>query len=308
MHSYALLDTAPLRDTVANGGYVEWSALPSKFEGTWLKAAGVVATEVSSGKSVVFVQGLRDGDLPAANVTRGIDYRPAKLGPDHVLASAAIPIAFPSVEIAGGAWFVDGGVRLNTPIAPAIDLLAKVAPAGKNRIVIVSTDPDPNRVSGVTARPIATNRRPDILDQAAAIMYSALVDRVAEDVLSLRRVNAAVQASADDSVADARGAGQSFEVVDHCYLGPPSRGHIARQAGETFRAGSYPPWSASFVFNLISHAIGNKGRAHDELLSFLFFDPDFLRALVKMGQDDADRLMVHGRLPWGAISPPGGST
>ena len=140
-----------MRETVTNGGYVNWGRLPAKFGGTWLKAASVVATEVSSGKSVVFVEGLGDADVPAANVTRGIDYRSAAIGPNHVLASAAIPIAFPSEQIAGS-WFVDGGVRLNSPIAPAIDLLAKVAPSGKNRIVVVSTDPDPNLVPETTSR------------------------------------------------------------------------------------------------------------------------------------------------------------
>ncbi len=118
VHSYALLDTGPLRKTVTDGGYVDFGVnLRSRFSGTWLKAAGIVATKVSTGESVVFVEGLGAG-VPAPNASRGIVYRDVALGPAHVLASAAIPIAFSSIEVNPGEWFVDGGVRLNTPIAP----------------------------------------------------------------------------------------------------------------------------------------------------------------------------------------------
>jgi NTE family protein len=301
VHSYALLDTAPLHKTVIDGGYVVWPRLQDKFSGTWLKAAGIVATKVSSGESVVFVEGL-GSSLPDPNRSRGIVYRDVTLGPAHVLASAAIPIAFSSIEVNPGEWFVDGGVRLNTPIAPAIDLLEKVDPGGNNRIIIVSTEPDPDRVEGSSSRPI-TESQPDILDEAASIMYSALVDRVAEDVLSLRQVNAVIKAAATPSPAVGQGAsppspaGQGaapdFRVIEHCYFGPASRGHIASAAGEAFKERSQP-----LVLRILSHVIGNQGKTHDELLSFLFFDATFLKTLFAMGARDADALMVGGKLPW----------
>ncbi len=300
VHSYALLDTAPLRKTVTEGGYVDWARLHDRFSGTWLKAAGIVATKVSSGESVVFVEGL-GSSVPDPNTSRGIVYRDVVLGPAHVLASAAIPIAFSSIEVTPGEWFVDGGVRLNTPIAPAIDLLEEVDPGGNNRIVIVSTEPDPDRSAGVSSRPI-TERQPDILDEAASIMYSALVDRVAEDVLSLRQVNAVIKATGAPSPAVGQasppppvgqGADADFRIIKHCYFGPASRGHIASAAGRTFGERPQP-----LVLRILSHVIGNQGKTHDELLSFLFFDSTFLKALFAMGARDADALMVGGKLPW----------
>ena len=290
-HSYALLDTGPLRKTVTDGGYVDWVNLRSRFSGTWLKAAGIVATKVSTGESVVFVEGLGAG-VPAPNASRGIVYRDVALGPAHVLASAAIPIAFSSIEVNPGEWFVDGGVRLNTPIAPAIDLLEAVDPDGENRVIIVSTEPDPDLSATGSSRPM-TERQPDILDEAASIMYSALVDRVAEDVLSLRQVNAVIKATAGPSSAAAQGADADFRVIKHCYFGPPSRGNIASEAGNVFEQGSQP-----LVLKILSHAIGNQGKTHDELLSFLFFDSTFLKSLFAMGQRDADARMVGGKLPW----------
>ena len=47
------------------------------------------------------------------------------------MASAALPLLFPAVKLAGS-WHGDGGVRLTTPLAPAIHL-------GARRIIAVST-------------------------------------------------------------------------------------------------------------------------------------------------------------------------
>src|ERR1019366_4410925 len=129
----------------------------------------------------------------------------------------------------GSNWFVDGGVRLKTPIAPAIELLEKVAPGRNNRVVVVSTEPDPNQVPKRSSRPEASQKK---------------------------------------RVPDVRTAGHSFQVLDHCYFGPPWRGHLAKKAGEIF--GAKRRWPLS-TFSVISRLIGNEGPTHDELLSFLFF-------------------------------------
>ena len=52
---------------------------------------------------------------------------------DHVLASSAIPALFAPVQI-DGRWYIDGGVRLNVPLKPAIALEA-------TELVVVATHP-----------------------------------------------------------------------------------------------------------------------------------------------------------------------
>jgi len=42
-----------------------------------------------------------------------------QIGPDHIRASAALPVAFPPVEI-DGRWLVDGGLSANLPLDPVL--------------------------------------------------------------------------------------------------------------------------------------------------------------------------------------------
>lgn len=303
-HDYGLFDTQPLVKTVESGGAVDWRTFDDNFgPGGWLRAAAVVATQAATRESIVFTQGMQGG-LPPANSARGIRYVSASLRPPHVLASAAIPVLFPAVNVDGQGWFIDGGVRLNTPISPAIDLLVEVAPrhAGDrpNGMIIVSSEPDPNVESPV--RPVAPTR-PDIVDEGATILYSLFVDRVAEDVLSLRRVSAIVEASGRMVVPDNRPSArpnQTFQAIDDCYFGPQSRGQISKTAGEAFKAykrdGKHS-LRARARLDLISRALENQGDSHDEILSFLLFDRDYLKQLIQMGQRDARRI-AEGGLPW----------
>ena len=64
----------------------------------------------------------------AVNVATGepfyFDSARITLGPEHILASGALPPAFPPVEI-DGAWYWDGGVVSNTPLDTVIDDLPR---------------------------------------------------------------------------------------------------------------------------------------------------------------------------------------
>jgi NTE family protein len=60
----------------------------------------------------------------AVNVHTGMmryfDSRDERLGPDHILASGALPPAFPAIRV-GGEPFWDGGIFSNTPIEAVLD-------------------------------------------------------------------------------------------------------------------------------------------------------------------------------------------
>ena len=102
-----LLDTDPLRDTLvaALGG--------ERVEVADDLTVSVSAVDKPTGRLVRFTN-----RLPPAH-RRTPAYEQVDLRVDHLLASAAIPLAFRPAELAGSQWW-DGGLVANTPLAPSM--------------------------------------------------------------------------------------------------------------------------------------------------------------------------------------------
>ncbi|MCE3555737.1 patatin-like phospholipase family protein [Pseudonocardia sp. RS11V-5] len=211
----SLVDTAPLYETARIK--VNWTRLHTNTA-TGVTRVAVVATSVTTGRATVFVDG---GAVPAPVQDRPIDYVGAAIGVEHVLASAAIPVLFPPGQI-GDEWFLDGGVRLNVPLKPALDL-------GADRLVVLATHPA--TVPPVTT-PLPYPACPDVDDSIIAVLDAALVEPMIEDLRNLGRVNRLV-GSQGRSVG-----GRAYRQVPFAFIGPCTRGALARTALEAYAATS----------------------------------------------------------------------
>jgi NTE family protein len=295
----SLLDTAALRRTVEKK--LDWGRLRDSLDRGkgWAHGAGIVATSSSSGRTTVFLQGKGIAHPPPDDF-RGIDYVPVTLAAPHVLASAAIPIAFLPVRVdpspAKDGWFVDGGVRLNAPIRPALAL-------GADRVIVVATTPDPDSPHSAPVAPSA----PDVFDAGGIVLHALLVDRMAEDVHTLRKTNRFVEAAGKAGALPPahRDTGQPYRQVQNLFLGPPEAGLISAAANEVFarnyRAGNYRGWfkRLSDIGILGTMLGGSSAESHGEILSFLFFDLDFHSVLIHLGKKHAEEALGAGPgLPW----------
>ena len=83
-------------------------------------------------------------------------------------------------------WYVDGGVRLNAPLQPAVGL-------GATRILLISAT---STTYGPPPAPAPTGRTQDIADAAAQVLHAVLADRMVEDLATLRRINRLVAQAA----------------------------------------------------------------------------------------------------------------
>jgi NTE family protein len=187
-----------------------------------------VTTSGEDNRTVVFVDRAGDEPLPPSDDSRPIDYRRAKVGVARVLASAAIPVAFPPVQVPGedgaaGGWYLDGGVRLNTPLKPALAL-------GADAVVIVTTHPALDRSTGVPHS--EAGEAPDIDDTLVRVMDAALVDRMVEDVATMAKINDLVLAASHLGNADELGA--RHKVVPFLAIGPADRGTVGTLAADIF--------------------------------------------------------------------------
>jgi len=123
----ALLDALPLTELVQK--QVAFDQLHRNVASGIVHALVITALEIASGRTTMFIEAPSHVAFPPSRDPRR-NIRREPIGLQHVLASAALPLVFPPRRIHGEAY-CDGGVRFNTPIAPAIR-------AGADRIVVIS--------------------------------------------------------------------------------------------------------------------------------------------------------------------------
>ena len=128
---YGLLDTEPLERLVLQS--IPWQGIRRNIRTGRIDTICVAATQVATGRAVVFCDSHRP-ELPAWSNVSNIRMQRIRLSPLHALASAAIPLLFPSVRV-GARYYADGGLRLNTPLAPAVRL-------GADRILVIGLTHD----------------------------------------------------------------------------------------------------------------------------------------------------------------------
>jgi len=286
----SLLDPGPLERNL--GRWIDWTALHANVAARRVASVAAVATDAAVGRTVTFVE---SPDPPPAWPTHSVDYVPARIGSRHLLASAAIPILFPPVRLESEdgrrGWFVDGGTRLNTPVKPALDL-------GAERLVIVATG------AAAASPPAAEDPRPpDFGDGALNLLDGTLVDPLIENLHHLGRINHFLAEGGSEAIRRFRAehGRRPYRQVRYVFVGPRDPKAIGELAGAVF-AERYRGLRGlrSPDMQFLNRLIGGESATHGELLSYLFFDPVFMRELIAMGRRDArDALGAEPtRLPW----------
>lgn len=97
-----------------------------------------------------------------------------------IMASTAIPVMMPPVAYLGQHW-VDGGIRDNAPLRPAID-------SGADHILVIATDPDP------FPAPEKDWEAGDAMGQISRAMQIVVDELLRADIARVEQVNAEVLA------------------------------------------------------------------------------------------------------------------
>jgi NTE family protein len=264
---HALLDATPLKHTLER--LIPFPQIAKNVDEGRLLALAVVATSALTGRSVVFHQGGTPDEV--RDQKRGIDYVPAAITEQHVRASSAIPAAFPAVEVTEGpaqGWYFDGGTRLNAPIKPALSL-------GAERVIVVglnSIAPAENRIAGP--------ERPDLFAGAAHVIDALLADPLVEDIQTLTTINQLVGERKT----------RNHRKVPYIFIAPPGRDTIGRIARNVFRrhyGGLFHAHRSPQLAFLGRLMDAGADPLHGELMSYLFFAPEFAHALIERGRKDA---------------------
>ncbi|XYI00041.1 patatin-like phospholipase family protein [Sorangium sp. So ce1128] len=282
----SLLDTGPLLSNLKNQTLIDWDIINDNInegEEPYVDVLAVATTESGSGRTKVFYQTRRD-DLATVppDDTRAIDYVRTELSAEHVLASAAIPVLFPPAWIgspARGRYFVDGGLRLNAPLAPAMAF-------GANHIIVVSTD---SRLYGSSAA-VNIHHSPSMQDHILQIMRVITSDRMVEDVRVLLEQNRLLLKIAKETTE--KGALREQNRVAIIFGGPSGQddvGSVAARALEDILRGTRK--LNHLDLSLLYWLTSVNPYSRPDVLSYVLFEPEFISAAIRAGIQDADELI-----------------
>jgi len=262
-------------------GFIPWRGIRKSIRAGAVKSLAVSATHVGTGHTVVFLDA---AEPPVAwSHNPYVRVAPVAISPRHALASAAIPVLFPAVKV-GRAFYVDGSLRNNTPMSPAIHL-------GADKMLVISL----RHKASEAEEKIRTVEReasyPKPLFLLGKALNALLLDPTESDLKRMERINsilssgeqaygsefAKVIASKDRKEAPLR----RLEAV-HIQ---PSEDIGAMAAALLARGG--PKLSSRVTRNLLHRMAGNEAAGEADMLSYLLFDGDFAADLMDLGYQDA---------------------
>ncbi len=280
-----LFNTAPMEYMVRNE--ISWARVRTNLEEGFFKALAVNATHIRTGRTHVFVE-RAGGGLPPWSTDPQIEARAVEIGPNHALASAAIPWIFPAVAVDGDIYS-DGSIKLNTPISPALRL-------GADRLLVIGLKSN-EAAEWSSSRDGA--QRIDAFPSAAyllgKVLNALLVDKTEYDLKRMRRYNALLSegeaefgekfvSHIDSLMAKTRGT--PYREIDTLEVRPSV--DIAEIASRHLQRGSIAARAGSLVGPLL-HRLGDIGVGQaSDLLSYLLFDHEFASELIRLGMHDAD--------------------
>lgn len=284
----SLLDARPFERIVKE--HVPWNDLHSHIRRGIVQAFIIAALDLDTGVTTVFAE-----TAPGLYFNPSRDpHRNARLEPvsaNHVLASAAIPGVFPSRRI-GRRYYCDGGLRFNTPMAPALR-------CGVDRLVVVSllheTDPERRHSQNTDGR---AAQYPGVVFLAGKLLNALLLDRITYDLYVLNRFNKLLDilhrtltpaelARVDAMIAEQRGA--PYKIVEPLVFAPTQ--DIGFLAGERVRGllAEGGPVGRAFGWLLGKVAMPAQGPWEADWASYLLFDGPFCDRLIELGRADVRR-------------------
>ncbi len=265
---------------------IPWLGITENLHRGLLTALSCAATEVATGISTIFVQ-TAQGRVPShwPSLPHEAVVHTA-ITAAHTLASAAIPALFPAVRV-GDQMFVDGALRQNTPLRPAIRL-------GADRLLVIGLKHHESPiVKRQRQREQAQFVYPNAFFLLGKMLNSLMLDKVETDMERIEETNRMLEAGAREfgpdfavRLAKAMERPLPFTKVQTVLI-RPSRdlGKLAWDIVNRSKLAQYSGVVARWIRRSV--AAEQAGGGESDLGSYVLFDPEYVQQVIDLGYEDA---------------------
>lgn len=249
----SLFDNKPLKQLLTK--VLDLKRIDRNIMGGYLSSVSVTASCYNNGDSISFFQS-----------DSAQEWRRAKrcgqrtlLGVHHLMASAAIPLVFPSVRI-HQQYFGDGSVNQLAPLSAPIHL-------GADKILIVGVaDPRKNELNQRMLH------HPDLATIAGHLLDTVFTDTLNSDLERMQRVNNTINTMTEHGVPT------NLKPINSLLINPSQ--NFGQLASEHFL-------SLPLAVRTMLRITGIRQHSDSSLASYLLFEQDYTRRLIQLGYDDA---------------------
>tara|TARA_B100001094_G_C18194162_1_gene809428 strand:- start:3759 stop:4880 length:1122 start_codon:yes stop_codon:yes gene_type:complete len=248
----SLLNNIPLRILLQRT--IPFHLLDKQLDRGHLKALSIACSCYQNKRLLTFYQG--KNCEPWQRVKHSGEA--TQINIDHLLASAAIPLVFPSVQI-GDLFFGDGTIHQHAPLSAPIHL-------GAQKILVINLDGDQITSSQMTQHPSSAAITAHLLDT----LFS---DMLHMDLERLERINNTLDALNPNAEEDVE-----LHKIDIKVLKPSQ--DLAVLAHQ--HADEMPK-----PIQILCRLLGLSKDSAPNLISYLLFEPGYCQDLIQLGERDA---------------------
>ena len=253
----SLLDNSPLRDLL--NGTMHFPRVQDAIEAGHLDALAITAAGYATARSTSFFEARPEQQDWSR--TRRLGKR-TNLHLDHLMASIAVPMIFPPVQI-GNEYFGDGAMRQATPLSPAVHL-------GADRILVIGIR---DEVGG--AEPTKKQAMPSFAQIAGYMLDTLFMDGLYSDLERITRINELLDSI---PVRENTVTMPQFRPIDTMLIVPSEDLRVIAHRHRT---------ELPVAIRALLRGMGGNNPGENRLLSFLLFEKAYTRELISLGYRDA---------------------